>query len=79
MESILQVVYKKIKMKMNPLEQGDCAHIQGFISDFYGTREIWAFTMCILTLWLLQIVSHYYLNIIKVTKLNLINCFCNTP
>ncbi|KAK3927520.1 CST complex subunit STN1 [Frankliniella fusca] len=45
MESILEVVFKKNKISMNPLEQGDCAHLQGFIGDFFGTREIWAFKL----------------------------------
>lgn len=45
MESILGVIFKKSKLQTSPLEQGECAHVQGFISDFFGTREIWAFSL----------------------------------
>lgn len=49
MELLLEEAYNANRSLTRPLEQGDCAHLQGYIKNFHDKREITAFRICILS------------------------------
>lgn len=56
MEYLLEVAYNTNQILNRPLEQGDCAHLQGFIKNFHDKREVTAFRLCILSWRLDQLI-----------------------